>query len=337
MQRTAYPTQSSATLYIVINLLASFAMGGVAYALQGQLKQWVGLVFIPLMFVPLICAYQLHKRDGGPGPFKGLVWGPTAWYWLLALGGLAWGALVVGAQLALGLAGFDPEMGYYVQQVVEMSAAQGNQIPDSALGTLSIGGWVTFGASLLFGPWIGAAFGSLGTFPSLGFLGRRLLVRGRVPALLLLMAYTAAGTAVAGLIDNPQLAETPLPARIGMYVFYGLAGLPAMFWVFLRTRSAVLPALLTASYSSALAAASPFLSDYAPWISNPQAGVASAAGSLLLGLALWVWQDPGSGAELATAAVAVDGTPLTPEQYEEAQAYAAQRSAGSAETGGSGA
>lgn len=312
----SYPALNSAWIFLGISLLASFIFGGLAFALQEQMGQYVGFVFMPLGFVPLILAYLLHKRDGGGGPFKGLVWGPTPWYWLLAAAGLGWGALVIGAQLALGLCGIDPEMGYYVQLQVDAAAEMGQSIPDSARGALSISGWITFGGALLFGPWLGALFGSLSSFPLLGFALRRLLVKGRIPALLILMAYSALAASIAGLIDNPNLGDAQLPLRIALFAVYGLAGIPAMLWVFLKTRSAVLPALLTASYSSALTAATPFMSDYAQWLSSANGGLIASAGSLLLGLALWVWQDPGSGKELAAAAFGNDGTPLTPEQYE---------------------
>jgi hypothetical protein len=59
------------------------------------------------------------------------------------------------------------------------------------------------------------------------------------------------------------------------------------------------------------------------WLSAPQIGLAFSAGLLLLGIALWVWKDPG-GQDLAVAAVAQDGTPLTPEMLRQAQEYAAQ-------------
>jgi hypothetical protein len=206
-------------------------------------------------------------------------------------------------------------MSYYIQQVREMSAEMGNEIPDSALGFLSMQGWFTFGGALLFGPWIGALFGSLSSFPLLGFALRRLLVLGRVPAIIILMGYSGLAASVAGFIDNPNLGDAELPLRLLLFTAYGLAGIPAMVWVFLKTRSAVLPALLTASYSSALTAATPFMSDYSPWLSSASGGLVPAGGSLLLGLALWVWQDPGSAEAVTAAAFSNDGNTLSPAQY----------------------
>jgi hypothetical protein len=314
--------------YIATVVLASWGFGCLVLLIQHSLpenqKQMAALAFLPVAFVPLLTVWVLHRRQAAAGnPYMGLVWGPTGWYWLLFAGGLLWGGLVVLAQIALGAAGFDPQMGYYIEFSRQMAEKQAGQpMPAGQNGMFQIVGMVTAISSLVVGPWFGAAAGCMGSFPLLGWLGRRLLTRGRALTCVTLMALAAATSAVAGLIDNPQLEGVSPLMRSLLYAAYGIASIPAMLWVFYKTRSAVLPALLTASYASAMAGATPFLSDFEPWLSNPQSGLATSAGMLLLGIALWVWQDPG-GQELAVAAVAQDGTPLSPAMLAQAQAYGA--------------
>ena len=104
----------------------------------------------------------------------------------------------------------------------------------------------------------------------------------------------------------------PLMLRMGMMALAGMSAVPALLWLFFRTRSAVLPALAQASYQALFAGAMVLMSDRVSWLAPPN-GLLAALGALLVGIALWVWKDPG-GMDLAVAAVGFDGTPLTPEQ-----------------------
>jgi hypothetical protein len=309
--------------YIVSLLAVTVLFSGAFWALQNaapaQMKGLVALLFILYGPIPLIIVQVLHRREAAGNPYRGLVWGPTSWFFLLFLGGLLAGACVLLAQLALGLVHFDPHMQAYIELSREAGTkSSGKELPASVDGTFAVVGMVTSIVALTLGPWFGAAFGSMITFPQYGWLGRRLLTRGRATAVLILMTLAVLTALSGGLIDNPQLGELSLPVRLGLYALTGLAAVPAAMWIFLKTRSAVLPALFGASYGAAMAAAFPFMADYASWLSNPQIGVASSGGLLLIGLALWVWQDPG-GNDLAVAAVASDGTPLTPEMLARAE------------------
>jgi hypothetical protein len=292
----------------------------VQQALPDDKKQFGGLVYLPMAFLPLLVVWLIHRQQSAGNPYRGLVWGATSWYWLLYFGLLVCGALVAGLLVLTGGATFDPQMTGYIERTMEMMKAQGNPLPPSAAGQLSIGGWVTAVGVPLFGPWFGTLGACAGTFPLLGWLARRLLVRGRQYAFVVLLLLSVATGAAAGMLENQQLGEAGLPLRVGMMAMAGLSNLPLMLWLFYRTRSAVLPALAVQSYACGFAALTPFLSDTPMWLSAPGFGLACSGGALLLGVALWVWQDPG-GMDLAVAAVANDGTPLTPEMYAAAQAY----------------
>lgn len=319
--------------YIIVVVATSWACGAAVHVMQQALsKEMAGLAalaFLPAAVVPLITVWWLHTRQSPSNPYRGLGWGPTGAYWLLCFIGLAAAAAVLAAQWALGLFQLDPEMGGYIALNHEMALEQSGKDPGTAAdGMFKIIGMTTAAGSLLLGPWLGALFGCLGTFPQYGWLGRRLLVQGRATAIGVLMLAGAVSSAAAGLMHNPQFKDTPLWGMLLLYALVGAAPVPAALWALLRYRSAVLPAVLTSAYASGLTAAMPYMSDYSMWLSGPSAGLAGNAGLILLGVALWVWQDPG-GADLAVAAVANDGTPLTPEQLAAAETYAARREAAS--------
>jgi hypothetical protein len=318
--------------YIIVSLVASWGLGILAFLAQQSFpkdaKQFAGFIFLPLIAVPMLTVWILHRQQASSGnPYAGLVWGPTSWYWLLYFGLLAYAAVVVGAVIVVGGASFDPKMGGYIENAKAMMEAQGKSLPSGAEGTLVISGWATLGFAALFGPWFGAAISCLTGFPLLGWLNRRLLVKGRAYAFAVLAVFSMLVTASVGLLDNPQLGELGLPVRMALFALSSLAALPLNLWVFYRTRSVVLAMLAVQTYLSGQAALSPFLADTATWLTSAQIGVAVSAGLLLLGVALWVWKDPG-GQELAVAAVAQDGTPLTPEMLEQARNYAASQAAG---------
>jgi hypothetical protein len=314
--------------YIGVIVAASWVLGITAWQVQQRLpveqQQWAGFILLPLLVVPWITVAILHRREASSGnAYQGLVWGPTAWYWLLYFGLLAYGALVAGALILIGGTGFDPAMTDYVQRIADMSAEQGNEIPAEAMGTLKISGWVTAVGVPLFGPWLGTVFAALPTFPLLGWLARRLLVKGRATTFLILAGLQMIVSASTALIFNPQQLDVPeLPLRMGLIAVASAAGLPLMLWIFYRTRSVVLAVLAVQSYVCGYSALTPFFTDSPQWLSAPT-GLAASVGSLLLGIALWVWKDPG-GAELAVAGVAQDGTPLSPAMLAQAKAHQAQ-------------
>jgi len=115
-----------------------------------------------------------------------------------------------------------------------------------------------------------------------------------------------------GLIENPLMAGVSMPIRMALGGLMSAASGPAVVWIFLRTRSAVIPALAQTSFQTMLAAATVMLSDINPTLGLPTGAIAILI-ALVTGVALWVWKDPG-GESLAIAAVANDGTPLTAQQ-----------------------
>lgn len=303
-------------LFAVVSVLASWILGAAAWALKDTLGQFSGLVMLPLIAIPFLMAYVAHRVTGATGnPFRGLVWGNTSWYFAAWLLGLLAGLLVIVVTFGLKLATFDLAMTDYIAMVISAAEKRGQPMPSAATGALSIGGWVTLAIAPTLGPWFGAAMGSLSTLPWFGWFGRRLLVWGRSSTTLWLMLLFMLSSVAGGFVENPAMGEMPLWLRLVLMAVQGFALVPAMLWVFLRTRSAVITALAQASYQAAFAAVMPIMSD-ANVLFAPSAGLLVALGALLAGIALWVWKDPG-GKDLAVAGVAFDGTPLTPEQLAE--------------------
>jgi hypothetical protein len=281
---------------------------------KDALKQLAGLWLVPLMIVPLVLAYVGHRASGATGnPFKGLVWGNTSWYFLTWIGGLLVSAIAIAAGIGLGFNRLDPGMASYVDMMASQAAQNSGGASEAELATgMRLMGYITAFSAPTILPWIGAAIGSIGTFPWYGWFFRRAQVGGRANAVMIVMALSLVTAVVGGFADNPMMADSPLWVQLTVNAFAGMALVPAVAWVFLRTRSAVIPALAIASYQNGLAAATPFLSIEQPLFASPGGLVVSAV-ALAAGIGLWVWKDPG-GEDLAVAAVAHDGTPLTPEQ-----------------------
>ena len=273
--------------------------------------QWAGLLFLPLLIVPLVAAYVAHNASGAVGnPFKGLVWGPKPMIFGAWILGLAVSYFAVLISIGIGLQQLDLSMSSYLDFVLQQNAAQGNDIPESAYGFLRISGMITiFGSPLVF-VWFAAAMACLGQFPWLGWFTRRMLVYGRFQAGVVLAALYALTAMPAGLLDNPQLGEIPVLLRVALMGITGAVGVPLALWLFYRTKSAVIPAVAQASIQMGAAGAMPVLGGGDPLI-TPPSGLLLQAVILLAGIALWVWKEP-RGEDLTVAAVAFDGTPLTP-------------------------
>ena len=122
---------------------------------------------------------------------------------------------------------------------------------------LRIFGWFTLLGSPVILVWFMTALICLSTFPWLGWFGRRLLVFGRATTVITLLVLSALTGMVGGLLENPQMSEMSTGIRVLVRGLYSASMTPALLWIFLRTRSAVLPALAQASYASALGGAAP--------------------------------------------------------------------------------
>jgi len=301
-------------IYIVITVIGSWAFGAAAYFLQDSMGKLAGLVMLPMLVVPLIAALIAHRASGAVGnPFRGLVWGGGSWIFGVWLLGLVAGLLVVVVSIGLNLQGLDLDMQDYVRYVAEQQEQAGQAIPESAQGFLKISGWSTLGGMPLIGVWFMAAMFCLGTFPWLGWLGRRLLARGSAVsavwwlAVLLFIAGVAGGT-----LENPMWGDTSMILRMVLTGLFNAALAPAIWWLFLKTKSAVVPAVAEAGYVAMLQGLFPIMTiGDSQWLTPPQ-GLLVPLGGLFIGIALWIWKDPG-GRDLAVAGVAHDGTPLTPQ------------------------
>jgi len=300
-------------LYAVVVVALTWLLGAVLLQTKDSLGPLAGLILLPAMVIPLVMAYLAHNFSGATGnPFKGLTWGNTSWYFLAWIVALLAAAVALVISVGLGLNQLDLGMSGYVAKIAEQSAQGGNQVPPEAMGFLKISGYVTVFFAPTLGAWIGGAMGSLMTFPWLGWFYRRAMVFGRDKATALLLVLFALTGIVGGIADNPMWSDTPVWMRMVLMGAAGLAYVPGMVWIFLKTRSAVIPALAMYSYQNGLSAAMPFLSIESPLLAPPF-GLVGSIVALAAGIGLWVWKDPG-GMELAVAAVAHDGTPLTPEQ-----------------------
>jgi hypothetical protein len=303
----------SLVVFVAANVLGSWGLAFLAYSLQDQLGQLAGLLMLPALVLPLAMAYICHfvidKHAGNP--FRGLRFGTGGWIFLAWLGGLAAGYFAVLIAVGLNLHGLDFSMSSYVESVREMARAQGNEIPDEAAGFLGIQGYITMAGAPLVGAWIAAAATVLVTFPWYGWFMRRLMLNGRMNALTIMLYISLVSSASGGLMANPQFGDTPMFSRMMLMALMHTAFIPAAWWIFLKSRSAVIPALAQGSYSMALAGAVPALTE-GPVLWGIPAGVVPALVALFVGVALWTWQDPG-GRELEVADVAFDGTPLTRE------------------------
>jgi len=305
--------RAAMTIFVVVVLFASWGLGILAYSFQESLGQFAGMLFLPVLVAPFVMAYISHRISGAIGnPFKGLVWGHTSWYFLIWVVGLIAGSFVVLIALVLGAIAWDPTMSAFVQASVEQAESQGQDIPSQARGFIRVTGYImAFGAPSL-GPWFGAAVGCLGTFGWLGWFGRRLLVRGRATAIWTLLILWALSGMAGGFLENPQFGDASLVFRLIATGALSAALTPAVLWLFFITRSAVLPALAQASFQAGMAALVPFQKSLNDMLAPP-VGLLVPIVALCLGIALWIIKDPG-GKELAIAAVAYDGTPLTPAQ-----------------------
>jgi hypothetical protein len=305
------------TIFAVVNVVVILLLGAAIVALQDKMGQYVGLLMLPATIVPFIMAYVGHSLSGATGsPFRGLVWGQTWWYfagWLLAILG---GVVIVGITLGLGMAGLDLGLTDYLRMSAEQITKQSGQTPPAAtMKIMYYTGWSTVFAAPTIGAWFGGAVACLSSFPWLGWFSRRMLVYGRATAIWTLVGLYAVTSCIGGLMTNPQdpgYTALPMAFKMALMAFSGISSIPLVMWLFLRTRSAVLPALVTAAYQATFAGLSVLLSDRVAWLAPPS-GLLAGAGALIFGMALWLWKDPG-GIDLAVAGVAYDGTPLTPEQ-----------------------
>lgn len=312
--------------FAIVNV-AVVAMIAVAFVLlQEKMGDYAGLTMLPLAIVPFIMAYVSHSLSGAVGnPFRGLVWGQTSWYfaaWLLAV---LFGVLVILIMVGLGAGTLDLAMSEYIQKIAEVAEKRTSQpLPAEAMQFMSIQGWIQVATAPTVGAWMLGALGCLSSFPWLGWFGRRMLAYGRAKAIWTLIVFYAISACVAGLATNPMddgWNALPVAVRIVLAALLGLSTVPAVVWLFLRTRSAALPALASASYQSAFALAAVLTAQRSAILAPPN-GLLASLGALLIGIALWLWKDPG-GMELAVAGVAYDGTPLTPAQVKQLQAQSA--------------
>lgn len=322
--------QRGMVIFIAITVICSWALGLAAFFLQDSLKQLAGIVMLPMLAIPVIAAFIAHRASGAVGnPFRGLVWGGGGWIFGVWLLGLLAALVTAAVSVGLNLQVIDFEMRDYIQFVVEQQEAAGRAVPAGSQPALKIGGWATLGGVPLIGIWFMAAMFCLGTFPWLGWLGRRLQVHGKAAAGWALAALFFITGMVGGLLENPIWADTGVVLRMLAMGLFSAAMTPAMWWLFLRTRSAVVPAVAQAGYMSMLQGLIPIMTASGQPLLTPPQGVIVSLVALFAGVALWIWKDPG-GKDLAVAAVAHDGTPLTPEMLEhleaEERAYEEQHS-----------
>lgn len=297
-------------IFIVAFVLSAAAAAAGAMALPDKPSAMAGLVGLPMLIVPFIMAYVCQKLSGSPvGPFKGLSWGSGGW-WFAAWGlGLLCGIVCLVAAVGLGMQGIDPEMTDYLDMVRKSS---GQEMPEQAMGMVRITGMVTAFAGPTLGAVFGAFVGCLSTLPFFGWLGRRLLAQGRPKAIWILIALSVISGLASGigLVKNPAFSELSLAAILPIMALNGAAGVLPSFWIFLRTRSAIVAALFSATFQGVLQGAYVFSADANPLFAPPT-GLIVPIITLMVGIGLWIWKDPG-GMDMAMGEDSPDGQTFMP-------------------------
>jgi hypothetical protein len=305
--------QRGVVIFMVGVLLGAGAIFAAGLPLMESNPTLGGLVLSIGAAVPMVMAYLAHRASGGGGnPFRGLGWGPTGMYFLVWIGGLLVGLVATGLTLGLGFASFDPEMQAYIDMMIKQAESGGEELPDEARGVMKFTALGIGVGGPLLGAWFFTIAACLSAFPYLGWLYRRLMVLGKVPALFVLMGFFAVLGSMSGLAPNPLAEDLSTPTRALLLALMAASNAPAVVWLFLRTGSVIIAALAQTSYQAMLTGATVFLADIQPALAIPM-GVLAIAMPLMVGLALWLWKDPG-GEHLAIAGAAGDGTPLTPQQ-----------------------
>lgn len=287
--------QKPVSTFVAVNLVAAVALGAAVYFLGPSLEDKAGYLAMPMVVIPFVMAYICNRMEGNPkGPFAGLTWGNTSWYfsaWALALvAGLA--ALFL--SLGLGLMGLDPAMGDYMASVQDMMKEQGQELPESALGIMKVTYQITsFSLPTIAVPFSAAVL-CLSTLPWLGWFGRRLLAGGRSRMLTGLALMYLVTSTMGAFVPIPAFSggELPLSQRLVVSMLGGISALLATVWIFLRTRSAVLPAIAAATWQGTLGLATFYGSDVNHFLSAPS-GIIPSAVAICAGIALWVWKEPG--------------------------------------------
>lgn len=310
-------TQRAMTLYLVVVFVAIAVFSAAAYAIGDKAGQMGGLVLAPLAAVPMLACWLANKQIPERRPlFGGLVWGGS-WIFGAWLIGLLAGLASVVLAIGLGAMAFDPSMATMLEIAKNQALENGGEFPESAVGITRMVLAITSFTGPTIGVVFAAALGCLGTFPWLGWFGRRVLALGRGKALgslLLLWAVAGIAGAFAPMPKGIDIGMS-LPLRMAVNALMGACMALPMLWLFLRTRSAVVPAIFQASLQGAASLAMYYGADV-NFMLAPPSGLLLAAVTLCAGIALWVWKDPGGetlairpGAPVAPADAAPVGAP----------------------------
>jgi hypothetical protein len=196
--------------------------------------------------------------------------------------------------VGLGAMNFDPEMGGYIAVVQKMMEEKGQPLPAEAMGMMKMSYMiVSFCLATIAVPFSAAVL-CLSTLPWLGWLGRRLLAKGRPAFFLTLGLIFFFVGSINGLVPAPEFAGGGLPTaqRMLLGALASVAFLPISAWFLLRTRSAVIPAIAAATWNGVLGLATFYGTDVNYFISAPT-GLLVSGVAFFAGIALWIWKDPG--------------------------------------------
>jgi hypothetical protein len=301
-------TKRALTTYVVIVLAATALLGAATYAAVQASPQYGALALLPLAIAPFFAARIAHKQLRSPdGPFKGLVWG-GAWIssaWAL---GLLTGGAAIALAAGLGAMSIDPSMSGMIDVALKQAQESGTELPDAALGMIRVTTQITAVAGISIGVVFTGALACLGTLPWLGWFTRRTLALGRLRSMLAL-ALLWGITGIAGaLAPMPEGMDTgmSLLTRGAISALSAACLAPISLWLFLRTGSAVVPAIFQATLQGMAGLAMYYGADM-NYLLAPPTGLLLTACTLFAGLGLWVLKDPG-GEDLAIRA----DTPASP-------------------------
>ncbi|MEZ5337382.1 MAG: hypothetical protein R3F46_03880 [bacterium] len=318
--------QKGMNIFIAVYAVLLVAVLGAAIALpdKPEVAQYAAGAMGLVMFA---MAYIAHRASEAVGnPFNGLVWGSFGTQFKVFIGAVVVAVLAVGIAVGLGFTSIDPDMGWFVESVRSMSAEKGQPLPDNAIPMmLNIWRFSSYLGPVFGAPFLAALF-VLSFLPVYGWLGRRLLTKG-LPTTLAVMAGFGLLSSLSGAFVKNPMFETHNPAlAIPVSAVYGVALTLVLFWLFLSSNSAVVPAYFLAVYSSVVGSAQFYFSDPQAHM-VPPTGLADMIVLVILAAGLWLYKVP-DWKRMEVAGVSFDGTSLTSGQLEQLEAGRSARSSG---------
>ena len=314
--------QKGISFFIGVYVLLIIASGA-AFFFSGdkpQIGQYAGMGMGVLVFG---LGYLAHRISGAVGnPFNGLELGKFKWLFLSWLGGLLGGLAAIGVALGLSFVKLDPDMTWFLTFVAEQTAKSGQNLPESAMGTMKLVYQVISIASPLVGAPFFAAIMSLAFFPVYGWLARRLLSKGLLQMLSIMCVLGGLSTMASAFMKNPMYETHNLALALPIAFVYGVLLTASLLWLFLMSNSVIVPCLAYATFSAVVGSCQFYFADPVAHM-VPPTGFSDLLVMMLVAMILWLTKVP-DASRMEVAGVAFDGTSLNSQQMELLAATAGQ-------------